>query len=83
MGAGAEELPETVAPLGRSISMTSAWQIIFGILIFLGVLSAVAFMSWQRLAGVNSQKEQQGGPLVTENQVAKGSESSVSGSQAG
>ena len=83
VGAGADEPPETVAPLGRSISMTTAWQIIFGILIFLGVLSAVAFMSWQRLAGVNSQKEQQGEPLVTEDQVAKGSESSVSGSQAG
>ncbi len=82
VGAGAEELPETVAPLGRSISMTSAWQIILGILIFLGVLSAVAFMSWQRLVGVNAQKEQQGEPLVTEDQVAKGSESSVSGSQA-
>jgi len=83
IGAGADELSETVAPLGRSISMTTAWQIIFGILIFLGVLSAVAFMSWQRLAGVNSQKEQQGEPLVTENQVAKGSGSSVSGSQPG
>ncbi len=83
VGAGADEPPETVAPLGRSISMTPAWQIIFGILIFLGVLSAVAFMSWQRLAGTNEQKEQQGGPLVTEDQVAKGSESSVSGAQAG
>ena len=82
VGAGAEELPETVAPLGRSISMTTAWQIIFGILIFLGVLSAVAFMSWQRLAGVNSQKEQQGEPLATEIQGAKGSESSVSSAQA-
>ncbi len=83
IGAGADELPETVAPLGRSISMTTAWQIIFGILIFLGVLSAVAFMSWHRMVGVNAQKEQQGEPLVTEDQVAKGSESSVSGSQAG
>ncbi len=83
VGAGAEELPETVAPLGRSISMTSAWQIIFGILIFLGVLSAVAFMYWHRVVGVNAQKEQQGEPLVTETQVAKGSESSLSGSQAG
>ena len=62
--------------------MTTAWQIIFGILIFLGVLSAVAFMSWQRLAGVNSQKEQQGEPLATEIQGAKGSESSVSSAQA-
>ncbi len=83
VGAGADEPPETVAPLGRSISMTTAWQIIFGILIFLGVLSAVAFMSWHRVVGVNAQKEQQGEPLVTEIQVAKGSESSVSGSQAG
>ena len=82
VGAGADEPPETVAPLGRSISMTTAWQIIFGILIFLGVLSAVAFMSWQRLAGVNSQKEQQGEPLATEIQGAKGSESSVSSAQA-
>ena len=80
VGAGADELPETVAPLGRSISMTTAWQIIFGILIFLGVLSAVAFMSWHRVVGVNAQKEQQGEPLVTEIQVAKGSESSVRGS---
>ncbi len=63
--------------------MTSAWQIILGILIFLGVLSAVAFMSWQRLVvGVNAQKEQQGEPLATETQVAKGSESSVSSAQA-
>ncbi len=83
VGAGADEPPETVAPLGRSISMTTAWQIIFGILIFLGVLSAVAFMSWHRMVGVNAQKEQQGESLVTEIQVAKGSESSVSGSQAG
>lgn len=81
VGAGADEPPETVAPLGRSISMTTAWQIIFGILIFLGVLSAVAFMSWHRVVGVNAQKEQQGEPLVTEIQGAKGSESSVSGSQ--
>jgi hypothetical protein len=81
VGAGADEPPETVAPLGRSISMTTAWQIIFGILIFLGVLSVVAFMSWHRMVGVNAQKEQQGEPLVTEIQGAKGSESSVSGSQ--
>ncbi len=81
VGAGADEPPETVAPLGRSISMTTAWQIIFGILIFLGVLSAVAFMSWHRMVGVNAQKEQQGEPLPTEIHGDEGSENTVKGTQ--
>jgi len=81
VGAGADELPETVAPLGRSISMTTAWQIIFGILIFLGVLSAVAFMSWHRVVGVNAQKEQQGEPLPTGIHGDEGSENTVKGTQ--
>jgi len=46
------------APLGRSISMTAAWRIILAILGFLGVLSAVFFMTWHRLLS-----KQQGMPL--------------------
>lgn len=37
------------APLGRSISMTAAWRIIFAILAFLGVLSGVFFVTWHSL----------------------------------
>ena len=81
VGAGADDPSETVAPLGRSISMTTAWQIIFGILIFLGVLSAVAFMSWHRLLGVNAQNEEQGQPLPTEIHGDEGSENTVKGTQ--
>jgi len=51
-------VPEGGAPLGRSISMTSAWRIIFAILGFLGILSAVFFMTWHRLLS-----KQQGMPL--------------------
>ncbi len=83
VGAGADGPLEGGAPLGRSISMTTAWRIIFGILIFLGVLSAVFFMFWHRMVGVNAQKEQQGEPLQTEIHGDEGSESSVIGSQAG
>ncbi len=46
------------APLGRSISMTAAWRIILAILGFLGVLSAVFFITWHRLLS-----KQQGMPL--------------------
>lgn len=82
VGAG-DDSADTVAPLGRSISMTTAWQIIFGILIFLGVLSAVAFFSWHRMVGVNAQNEQEGEPLPTEIPGPDRSESSVEGSHAG
>ena len=46
---GSGGVPEGGAPLGRSISMTAAWRIIFAILGFLGVLSGVFFMTWHRL----------------------------------
>lgn len=55
---GSGGVPEGGAPLGRSISMTSAWRIIFAILGFLGILSAVFFMTWHRLLS-----KQQGLPL--------------------
>jgi hypothetical protein len=46
---GSGGAPEGGAPLGRSISMTAAWRIIFAILGFLGILSGVFFMTWHRL----------------------------------
>ena len=46
---GSGGVPEGGAPLGRSISMTAAWRIIFAILGFLGILSFVFFMTWHRL----------------------------------
>ncbi len=46
------------APLGRSISMTAAWRMIFAILGFLGVLSFVFFITWHRLLS-----KQQGMPM--------------------
>jgi hypothetical protein len=61
------------APIGRSISMTTAWRIIFGIIIFLAVVSGVFFMFWHRLLGVNMEDDVHGEPLSTE--VPKGEES--------
>ena len=55
---GSGGVPEGGAPLGRSISMTAAWRIIFAILGFLGVLSVVFFMTWHRLLS-----KQQGMPV--------------------
>ena len=51
------------APLGRSISLTTAWRIIFGILAFLAVLSLIFFMTWHRLLRVTMEREQQAIPL--------------------
>jgi len=44
--------------------MTTAWQIIFAILAFLGALSAVFFLTWHRLLRVTVGREQEGAPLV-------------------
>ncbi len=60
----ADSPPEEGAPLGRSISMTTAWQIIFAILAFLGALSAVFFLTWHRLLRVTVGREQEAAPLV-------------------
>jgi len=54
---------EAGAPLGRSISMTAAWRIIFAILGFLGVLSLVFFMTWHRLLRSALRHEQEVVPL--------------------
>jgi hypothetical protein len=62
--AGSGDSPEGGAPLGRSISMTTAWRIIFAILAFLGVLSAVFFLTWHRLLRVTVVREQEALPLV-------------------
>jgi hypothetical protein len=62
--AGSGDAPEEGAPLGRSISMTTAWRIIFAILVFLGALSAVFFLTWHRLLRVTVVREQHAVPLV-------------------
>jgi len=63
--AGSADTPsEEGAPLGRSISMTTAWQIIFAILAFLGALSTVFFLTWHRLLRVTVGREQEAAPLV-------------------
>ena len=46
---GSGGVSEGGATLGRSISMTAAWRIIFAIIGFLGILSVVFFMTWHRL----------------------------------
>ena len=62
---GSADTPsEEGAPLGRSISMTTAWQIIFAILAFLGALSTVFFLTWHRLLRVTVGREQEAAPLV-------------------
>jgi hypothetical protein len=62
---GSEEPPEGGAALGRSISMTTAWRLIFAILGFLAVLSAVFFMTWHRLLGITVKGEHQALPVST------------------
>jgi len=62
---GSGDAPEGGAPLGRSISMTTAWQIIFAILAFLAVLSVIFFMTWHRVLRVTMEREQQASPLST------------------
>ncbi len=62
--AGSGDSPEGGAPLGRSISMTTAWRMIFAILAFLGALSAVFFLTWHRLLRVTVGGEQEAVPLV-------------------
>ncbi len=55
---GSGGVPEGGAPLGRSISMTAAWRLIFAIIGFLGIISVVFFMTWHRLLA-----KQQGMPM--------------------
>jgi len=62
--AGSGDSPEGGAPLGRAISMTTAWRMIFAILAFLGALSAVFFLTWHRLLRVTVGGEQEAVPLV-------------------
>ncbi len=69
------------APLGRSISMTTAWRIIFGIIIFLAIVSGVFYMFWHRLLGINVEQEVHGEPLSTEVEQADGSGSPLGESQ--
>jgi hypothetical protein len=56
--------PEGGAPLGRTISMTTAWRIILVILAFLGGLSAIFFLTWHRLLRVTVVREQEATPLL-------------------
>ncbi len=69
------------APLGRSISMTTAWRIIFGIIIFLAIVSGVFYMFWHRLLGINVEQEVHGEPLPTGVEQAEGSGKPMGGSQ--
>jgi len=69
--------PEGGAPLGRSISMTTAWRIIFAILAFLAVLSVIFFMTWHRLQRTIMVNEQQAVPLPTGLQEVEGTENSI------
>jgi hypothetical protein len=62
--AGAGDSSEGAADLGRSLSMTTAWRIIFVILAFLGCLSAIFFLTWHRLVRVTVGREQGALPLV-------------------
>jgi hypothetical protein len=62
--AGDGDSPEGGAPLGRSISMTTAWRIILSILAFLGALSGVFFLTWHHLLRVTVGREQEAVPLV-------------------
>ena len=71
---GSSGAPEGGAPLGRSISMTTAWRIIFAILAFLAVLSGIFFMTWHRLQGTTMENEQQAVPLPTGLQEVEGAE---------
>jgi hypothetical protein len=83
VGAGSGGPPEGGAPLGRSISMTTAWQIIFAILAFLAVLSVIFFMTWHRRLGFTKEGEQQAVPLPTGSQGVKRAEEKFEGPQPG
>lgn len=61
---GSGDSSQAGAPLGRAISMTTAWHIILAILAFLGVLSAVFFLTWHRLLRVTLVREHQAAPLL-------------------
>jgi hypothetical protein len=61
---GSGDSSEAGAPLGRAISMTTAWRIILAILAFLGALSAVFFLTWHRLLRVTLVREHQAAPLL-------------------
>jgi len=63
LASGSDGPPEGGAPLGRSISMTTAWRIIFAILAFLAVLSAIFFITWHRLVRITMEREKQELPL--------------------
>ena len=69
--------PESGAPLGRSISMTTAWRMIFAILAFLAVLSVIFFLTWHRLQGTTMANEQQAVPLATGLQEVEGTENNI------
>ncbi len=78
LGPASDGPPESGAALGRSISMTTAWRIIFVILAFLGALSGVFFMTWRRLVGATTNSEPQGLPLST---GEEGTENKLAGPQ--
>jgi hypothetical protein len=61
---GSGDSSEAGAPLGRAISLTTAWRIILAILAFLGALSAVFFLTWHRLLRVTLVREHQAAPLL-------------------
>lgn len=69
---GSGGVAEGGAPLGRSISMTAAWRIIFAILGFLGILSVVFFMTWHRLLRTTMKYEQGAVPLDSGEQLEGG-----------
>jgi hypothetical protein len=52
------------APAGPAFSMATARRIMLGIIAFLGVLSAVFFLTWHRLLRVTLVREHQAVPLV-------------------
>jgi len=77
--AGSGGPPQGGAPLGQSISMTTAWRIIFAILAFLAVLSFIFFMTWHRVVRVTMEREQQAVPLSVGGREEKGAENEVRG----
>ena len=78
---GPSGVPEGGSPLGRSISMTTAWRMIFAVLAFLGVLSFIFFMTWHRVLRVTMESEQQAVPLSVGGREEKGAENEVTGPQ--
>jgi len=84
LGAGSDDTSEGGAPLGRSISMTTAWRIIFAILAFLAVLSIIFFMTWLRRVqggGGTTESMQQEAPLSTGLEGAEGAEDKLGSPQ--